>query len=231
MNTTNGQAAELDSVEAAAGDIAHVLALADVIAAARHVAGFFAQPESINVTDLKNAAAVLSVSLESLDGRFPVDSLQSDVAAMFDQITDGRPGRWKPAPISSTDANLIAECLRLKLGTVAPTLVDMAHAVGAWRDAQWAEKVGAGQTYMEGFSEGAALVRSQVGEVIQRAQRLVEYADFKLAGTLSASSPRDAIPSNAVSSVKARHLASLRDALATLAPLVTAEGLQTTDGG
>jgi hypothetical protein len=46
------------------------------------------------------------------------------------------------------------------------------------------------------------------------AQRLVEHADFRLGGVLSADSKAKDIPSKAVSQVKARHLASLRDALA-----------------
>jgi hypothetical protein len=49
--------------------------------------------------------------------------------------------------------------------------------------------------------------------LIEAAQRLVEHADFKLGGALSADSKAREIPSNAASSVKARHLASLRDAL------------------
>lgn len=45
------------------------------------------------------------------------------------------------------------------------------------------------------------------------AQRLVEHADFRLGGNLSASSKASEIPSKATSQVKARHLAALRDAL------------------
>lgn len=50
--------------------------------------------------------------------------------------------------------------------------------------------------------------------VIDCAKRLVEHADFQLGGSLSADSNAKDIPSNAVSKVKARHLAALRDALA-----------------
>ena len=50
------------------------------------------------------------------------------------------------------------------------------------------------------------------------AQRLVEHADFRLGGVLSADSKAKDIPSKAVSQVKARHLASLRDALAAAPP-------------
>jgi hypothetical protein len=46
------------------------------------------------------------------------------------------------------------------------------------------------------------------------AARLVEHADFRLGGVLSAESKTREIPSRAVSQVKARHLAALRDALA-----------------
>lgn len=45
------------------------------------------------------------------------------------------------------------------------------------------------------------------------ANRLIDYADFKLGGTLSSTSHYSEIPSNAASSVKSRHLASLRDAV------------------
>lgn len=50
--------------------------------------------------------------------------------------------------------------------------------------------------------------------VYECARRLVEHADFRLGGALSADSKARDIPSNAVSQVKARHLAALRDALA-----------------
>lgn len=46
------------------------------------------------------------------------------------------------------------------------------------------------------------------------AQRLVDHADTKLGGCLNDESPSRDIPSNAISMVKARHLASLRAVLA-----------------
>ena len=52
--------------------------------------------------------------------------------------------------------------------------------------------------------------------VYECARRLVEHADFQLGGVLSADSKARDIPSNAVSQVKARHLAALRDALAAM---------------
>lgn len=59
------------------------------------------------------------------------------------------------------------------------------------------------------------------------AQRLVDAADFQLGGALSAQSKAKEIPSKAVSQVKARHLAALRDALAAApvpaAPVVAAQ--------
>lgn len=48
----------------------------------------------------------------------------------------------------------------------------------------------------------------------EAAQRLVDHADFQLGGILSADSKARDIPSKAVSQVKARHLAALRQALA-----------------
>ena len=53
-----------------------------------------------------------------------------------------------------------------------------------------------------------------VDRVYEAAKRLVDHADFQLGGVLSAKSKARDIPSNAASKVKARHLASLRDALA-----------------
>lgn len=52
------------------------------------------------------------------------------------------------------------------------------------------------------------------GRVIECAARLVAHADFQLGGVLGAHSKPKEIPSSAVSKVKARHLAALRDALA-----------------
>jgi hypothetical protein len=69
------------------------------------------------------------------------------------------------------------------------------------RDAQWQEMVG------------------PLLEIAERAKRLVEHADFKLGGILSASSKAREIPSNAASSVKARHLALLRDSLVALSAI------------
>ena len=49
--------------------------------------------------------------------------------------------------------------------------------------------------------------------VAECAARLVEHADFQLGGILSADSKAKDIPSKAVSQVKSRHLAALRDSL------------------
>jgi hypothetical protein len=54
---------------------------------------------------------------------------------------------------------------------------------------------------------------ADAGRVRECASRLVEHADFKLGGILSADSKSKDVPSKATSSVKARHLAALRDAL------------------
>lgn len=55
-----------------------------------------------------------------------------------------------------------------------------------------------------------------LANVADAARRLVEHADFQLGGILSADSKAKDIPSKAVSQVKARHLASLRDRVAEL---------------
>jgi hypothetical protein len=55
----------------------------------------------------------------------------------------------------------------------------------------------------------------QIMMLRERAKRLVEHADFQLGGCLSNESKLREIPSRAVSAVKIRHLASLRDALDT----------------
>lgn len=60
----------------------------------------------------------------------------------------------------------------------------------------------------------AALSAVPEDRVRECAQRLVDAADFQLGGALSAQSKAKEIPSKAVSQVKARHLAALRDALA-----------------
>jgi hypothetical protein len=64
----------------------------------------------------------------------------------------------------------------------------------------------------------AAAPVQEPDRVRECAQRLVEHADFRLGGVLSADSKAKDIPSKAVSQVKARHLASLRDALAATPP-------------
>jgi hypothetical protein len=53
-----------------------------------------------------------------------------------------------------------------------------------------------------------------LARVAECAARLVEHADFQLGGILSADSKAKDIPSKAVSQVKSRHLAALRDSLA-----------------
>lgn len=65
-----------------------------------------------------------------------------------------------------------------------------------------------------------------LANVADAARRLVEHADFQLGGILSADSRSKEIPSKAVSQVKARHLASLRDRIAELdaAHGITAKG-------
>jgi AcrR family transcriptional regulator len=60
-------------------------------------------------------------------------------------------------------------------------------------------------------------IKSQ-DRVRECAQRLVEHADFRLGGILSEDSKARDIPSRAVSHVKSRHLAALRDALASPQP-------------
>jgi hypothetical protein len=65
------------------------------------------------------------------------------------------------------------------------------------------------------------LVDSQKREVMlrERAQRMIDNADWKVGGMLSDKSPARDIPSRAGSWVKTRNLASLRDALADAADL------------
>lgn len=60
------------------------------------------------------------------------------------------------------------------------------------------------------------------------ARRLVEHADFRLGGVLSADSKAKDIPSRAVSQVKARHLAALRDALDATPPATQTEWVPVT---
>ncbi|WP_228897784.1 hypothetical protein [Acidovorax sp. Leaf73] len=60
--------------------------------------------------------------------------------------------------------------------------------------------------------------------IAECAARLVEHADFRLGGVLSADSKTRDIPSRACSQVKSRHLAALRDALAGRASLAASAG-------
>lgn len=73
------------------------------------------------------------------------------------------------------------------------------------------------QTIISGAQQAAAAkeVQGEESRIVECAKRLVEHADFQLGGCLSADSKSKDIPSKAVSKVKARHLAALRDALAT----------------
>jgi len=56
-------------------------------------------------------------------------------------------------------------------------------------------------------------LKADAERIRECASRLVEYADFRLGGILSADSKAKDIPSRATSQVKARHLAALRDAI------------------
>lgn len=63
------------------------------------------------------------------------------------------------------------------------------------------------------IQKSAELGLAKAMQIIEASTRLVQHADFKLGGRLSADSKAKDIPSKAVSQVKARHLAALRDAL------------------
>ena len=54
---------------------------------------------------------------------------------------------------------------------------------------------------------------AKTARIYECAKRLIDGADFQLGGTLSSKSKTRDIPSKAFSQVKARHLASLRDAV------------------
>jgi hypothetical protein len=77
---------------------------------------------------------------------------------------------------------------------------------------QWADDLRSAAAALRG-----AVPAVPADRVRECAQRLVDGADFQLAGALSAQSKAKDIPSKACSQVKARHLASLRDALAEAA--------------
>ena len=72
-----------------------------------------------------------------------------------------------------------------------------------------------GQCKGEGKCHHPAVPQAQAdsGRSVECAKRLVEHADFQLGGILSSDSKAKDIPSKAVSKVKSRHLAALRDAL------------------
>ncbi len=74
------------------------------------------------------------------------------------------------------------------------------------------------RTVMAGDSQDSELDRlrkenAALLKIKECAQRLADHAESGLGGCLSDDSPARDIPSNAVSMVKARHLASLRAAL------------------
>jgi hypothetical protein len=69
--------------------------------------------------------------------------------------------------------------------------------------------------HQTGVCVRSGLAAENHARVIECARRLVEHADFALGGILSADSKAKDIPSKAVSQVKSRHLAALRDALPT----------------
>jgi hypothetical protein len=69
--------------------------------------------------------------------------------------------------------------------------------------------------HQTGVCVRSGLAAENHARVIECAMRLVEHADFALGGILSADSKAKDIPSKAVSQVKSRHLAALRDALPT----------------
>ena len=66
------------------------------------------------------------------------------------------------------------------------------------------------------FSQDLEKADAKTERLVECALRLVEHADFKLGGILSADSKSKDIPSKATSYVKSRHLAALRDALAAM---------------
>jgi hypothetical protein len=67
--------------------------------------------------------------------------------------------------------------------------------------------------HQTGVCVRSGLAAENHARLIECARRLVEHADFNLGGILSAGSKAKDIPSKAVSQVKSRHLAALRDAL------------------
>jgi hypothetical protein len=83
------------------------------------------------------------------------------------------------------------------------------HAESAWQ--VWK----AAQAALTACRAALAQPQGEIDRVVECARRLVAHADFKLDGCLSADSKAKDIPSKAVSQVKARHLAALRDALYT----------------
>ena len=74
------------------------------------------------------------------------------------------------------------------------------------------ELVDGQELYASPAAKDAGLVADD--RITECAKRLVEHADFQLGGILSADSKAKDTPSKAVSQVKSRHLAALRDALA-----------------
>lgn len=105
--------------------------------------------------------------------------------------------------------------------TERPSLLNRATALGGDQLSIHAYEIG-----WDAWQARAAAspVSVAAGDVLaERARRLVDGATWNLGGMLSAESKSKDIPSNAVSEVKSRHLASLRDALAEIERIDRAE--------
>ena len=199
MNSTS-TAAPIDET---AEDLRQALAVVDVIRSAQALRPIFAG------LDLKDEAAealnVLALALDAIDAPSMVAGIESDAVKIAADAIAARAGGLRPSPMGDAFADVLVQLLRLTTTTAANWSRQVAHSAAAWRDAQWSDML------------AAKLARlSKLEDVAERAGRLVDYADFQLGGALHAGSSRDDIPAAAVSSVKARHLASLRAALASL---------------
>lgn len=111
-----------------------------------------------------------------------------------------------------TDEMVDAACAAVdglcRVDFVRAYVAAFAHLKAGYRD----------ESYWCGWNAAIKFQQAEAVPVVDRvyeaAKRLVDHADFQLGGVLSAKSKARDIPSNAASKVKARHLASLRDALA-----------------
>ena len=161
--------------------------------------------------------------------RFRLECEQQKSADLLDEVRElkGKLFKARQPQAQGEAVNIEALCARIKAADDASADMDYMldsndciHVLrGTWKGPmlndmpphpQATEPASCHQT---GVCVRSGLAAENHARLIECARRLVEHADFTLGGILSADSKAKDIPSKAVSQVKSRHLAALRDAL------------------